>query len=72
MKVIINSHDYVMTRKQTKAVLKVAQKSVGQGIFGVEKDSTLFMKNEKFDSLEELDKHIKEYEKQGFKVYYRR
>lgn len=72
MKVIISDHDYVMTRKQAKGILKVAQKSVGQGIFAVEKDSTLFMKNDKFDSLEELNEHIKEYEEQGFKVYYRR
>lgn len=72
MKLIINENVYEMTRKRAKAVLKVAQKSVGQGIFGVEKNLTLFMKNEKFDSIEELDKQIKEYEEQGFKVYYRR
>lgn len=72
MKLIINENVYEMTRKRAKAVLKVAQKSVGQGIFGVEKNLTLFMKNEKFNSIDELDKQIKEYEKQGFKVYYRR
>lgn len=72
MIVIINNHDYKMTRKQANGVLKVARKSVKRGIFGVEKDLTLFMKNEKFDSLEELDKQIKDYKEQGFKVYYRR
>lgn len=72
MKLIINENVYEMTRKQVNGVIKIARKRVVQGIFAVEKRRNVFLKNETFDSLEELDIHIKEYEEQGFKVYYRR
>lgn len=70
MKVILKDSVYEMNRKQFRGVLNIAKKSVKTGIYAVEKDGIAEMKNEPFDSKEDLEKSIAEYEKNGFKVYY--
>ncbi len=70
MKVILKDSIYEMNRKQFHGVLDIAKKSVKMGIYAVEKDGIVEMKNEIFDSKEDLKKSIAKYEKNGFKVYY--
>jgi len=59
-----------MNRKQFRGVLDIAKKSVNAGIYLVEKDEIAEIKNETFDSKENLKKSVAEYEKNGFEVYY--
>lgn len=70
MRVILNKTVYEMTRKQFRGVLGIAKKSVKMGIYAVEKNGIVEMKNETFDSKEDLVKSVAEYAKNGFKVYY--
>ncbi len=70
MKVILKDSVYEMNRKQFRCVLDIANKSVKMGIYAVEKDGITEMKNEIFDSKEDLKKSVSEYEKNGFKVHY--
>ncbi len=70
MKVILNDSIYEMDKKQFRSVLDIAKKSVKMGIYAVEKDGIAEMKNEKFESKEDLKKSVAEYEKNGFKVYH--
>ncbi len=70
MRVILNNSIYEMNRKQFRGVLDIAKKSVKMGIYAVEKDGIAEMKNEPFDSKEDLNKFVEEYARNGFKVHY--
>lgn len=70
MKVILKDSIYEMSRKQFRGVLDIAKKSVKMGIYAVEKDGIAEMKNETFESEEDLKKSVSEYEKNGFKVHW--
>ena len=61
---------YNMPRKQVEGVIEFARKRVEFGIYAVEKKNVVELKNEPYDTKESLEKAIKEYEAQGFKVYY--
>lgn len=71
MRVILNDSVYEMNRKQFRAILGVAKKAVGTGIYAIEKDGMAEMKKEEFDSKEEMKQAIAEYTEKGFKVYYK-
>lgn len=70
MRVILENSVYEMNRKQFRAVMEVAKKSVKRGIYAIEKDGLAEMKKDTFDSKEDLRKAVAEYESKGFKVYY--
>lgn len=70
MRVILKDSIYEMNRKQFRCVLNIAKKSVKMGIYAVEKDGIAEMKNEIFESKEDLTKSVAEYEKNGFNVHY--
>ncbi len=70
MRIILKDNVYEMNRKQFRGVLDIAKKSVKMGIYAVEKDGIAEMKNETFDSKEDLEKSVAEYEENGFKAYY--
>lgn len=70
MRVILKDNVYQMNRKQFKEVLDIAKDSVKFGIYAVVKNGIAEMKNEAFDTKENLKKSVAEYEKNGFKVYY--
>ena len=61
---------YNMPRKQVEGVIEFARKHVGFGIYAISKKNAVELKNEPYDTKESLEKAIKEYEAQGFKVYY--
>ncbi len=63
MRVILKDSMYEMNRKQFRGVLDIAKKSVKMGIYAVEKDGIIEVKNETFDSKKNLKKSVAEYEK---------
>lgn len=70
MKVLINGHAYEMGRKAFRGVLDIAKNSVPFGIYAVRKGDFCEMRKDTFKSLEEMNKQIAEYQKQGFQVYF--
>ena len=70
MKVIVNDHLYEMTRKQLNSVLDIARKQIPFKIYAVEKDGICELRKDKFDSADELEKTVSEFERKGFKVRY--
>lgn len=69
MKVILKDKIYEMNRKQFNGLLDVARKSMKIGIYAVKKDGIAEMKNETFESKEELKKAVAEYAAKGFKAH---
>ena len=72
MKVIISESIYEMSRKEFKGVIDVAKGTNKCFIVAVEKNNIAEMKNEKFETQEELNNGITEYRTKGFRVYYKR
>ena len=70
MRVIVNDHVYEMTREQCDGVLKTGSKQVPSGIYAVEKDGMVELKNERFQSKKLLNREVVVHEKAGFKVYW--
>lgn len=69
MKVIINGTVYEMDKSQKAGVLTAASKYVPYGIYAVEKEGICELKNHRYKTKSGLDKAVKKYEEQGFKVY---
>ena len=61
---------YNMPKKQVEGVMEFAKKRVGFGIYAVKRKNAVELKNEPHETKESLEKAIKAYEEQGFKVYY--
>ena len=70
MRVLLNDHIYDMSRKQFDGVLKVAKRYGKHGIYAVEKDGAVEMKQETYSNKAGLEKAVSEYEEKGFQVYY--
>ena len=70
MKVLIDDHAYKMTIRQKKSVLSIASRMIKKGIYAVEKDGVCELKKEKYTTDEDLRKAVKDYEDNGFKVYF--
>ena len=70
MRVIINGKTYDMGNKQAGELIELAGRYLACGIYAVEKDGICELKNEKFETAEELQRAVKEYEDRGFKVRY--
>lgn len=67
---ILNGNVYEMTRKQIDGTLAVVKKNFSKGIYAVEKDGIVEMKNQPYKYTKNLNKAVAEYVKRGFKVYY--
>ena len=67
---ILNGNVYEMTRKQIDGTLAVVKKNFSNGIYAVEKDGIVEMKNQPYKYTKNLNKAVAEYVKRGFKVYY--
>lgn len=67
---ILNGNVYEMTRKQIDGTLAVVKKNFPKGIYAVEKDGIVEMKNQPYKYTKNLNKAVAEYVKRGFKVYY--
>lgn len=71
MKVILKDSVYEMTRAQLDGVLDAAVKSMDSGIYAIEMDETVEMKNEQYIDPVALRKAVRGYEEMGFKVYWK-
>lgn len=67
---ILNGNVYEMARKQIEGTLAVVKKNFSKGIYAVEKDGIVEMKNQPYKYTKNLNKAVAEYVKRGFKVYY--
>ena len=70
MKLIVEKSLYPMRKSEFKKVLNIASKNVPHGIYGVLKGDIGELKNEVYNSAEELEKAVNEYKKGGFEVFY--
>lgn len=70
MKVIIGKSAWRMRKTEFKKMLSLASKQVSHGIYGVLKGDIGELKNEPYNSAEELEKAVNEYENNGFEVFY--
>lgn len=70
MKVLINGQVYEMGRKTFHVALNIAKESIPFGIYAVRKDDFCEMRKDTFNSWQQMNKQIVEYQKQGFQVYF--
>ena len=70
MKLIIGKSVYRMRKSEFEKVLQTASKNVPHGIYGVLKGDIGELKNEVYNSAEELEKAVNKYKKDGFEVFY--
>lgn len=61
---------YKMSRSEMKKFLKIASEQVSFGIYAVEKDDTVEMRNDPCSSISKLKSLKREWKSQGFKVHY--
>lgn len=70
MKVKVAKRLYQMSRKEFEGILEtVAKQQVRMGVYAVEKNGYAELKCERCESVTQLKRMIREYRKQGFKVY---
>ena len=70
MRVSVGKTTYGMNQEEYIKLLNVASKQVPRGIYAVVKDDYCELKAERYNSIVELNKNIKEYKENGFSVYY--
>lgn len=70
MIVELNGKVYGMSLKGFKGILKIASSAVPFGIYAICKNQTAIMLNEKYESIEKLEKAVSKYKRNGFEVYY--
>lgn len=70
MRVILNNVIYGMNEQEGRKLIKVASKHVPLGIYAVEKDEIVELRNDICNSVKELEKLKSEYESKGFVVYF--
>lgn len=72
VKVVIGNKVWLMPRKQAQGMIQQIQESVKAKnmLIAVERDKTIVLTRECFDTKEELLKEIVGYSKRGFKCYH--
>ena len=60
---------YQMNRKEYKGLLKVAKEQIPLGIYALEKADYAELRCDKCNSVTQLKELIRQFKKQGFKVY---
>lgn len=69
MRVIVGQGVYDMSNRDAEKLLDIASGYVSNGIYGVEKDDLLELRNDVFTDKATMDEAISEYKALGFKVY---
>lgn len=69
MRVKVANRMYQMNRKGYKGLLKVAKEQVPFGIYALEKADYAELRCDKCNSVTQLKELIRQFKKQGFKVY---
>lgn len=70
LKVVVGKSVYETNRKGADGILKTARDKVPFGIYAIEKDSVVELRNDKFHDLDELKIQVSEFQDKGFKVYF--
>ena len=60
---------YQMTKNQAQNLLKIAKEQVPMGIYALEKEKTLELRNDKCKSKTQVKNLKRQFKKAGFKVY---
>lgn len=60
---------YSMTKNQAQNLLKMAKEQVPMGIYAIEKDKILELRNDKCNSVTKVKSLKRQFKKAGFKVY---
>ena len=69
MKVIVMNRVYQMTKNQAQNLLKLAKEQVPMGIYALEKDKILELRNDRCKSKTQVKNLKRQFKKAGFKVY---
>ncbi len=69
MKLIIDNSIYDMSRQQADKVLKVASEQIPLGVYAIEKDGIVELRNDKCKNKLQLKRLIQEFNVKGFNVY---
>lgn len=69
MTVKVMNRAYRMSRKEFTGLLQIASEQVPFGIYAVEKENYAELRRDKCSSMTQLKRMVREYQKQGLKVY---
>lgn len=58
-----------MTKNQAQNLLKIAKEQVPMGVYAIEKDKILEMRNDRCDSVTKVKSLKRQFKKAGFRVY---
>lgn len=70
MVVTIRGKAYRMSRKEAEKFLEKMKSNVPLGIYAVEKNGCIEMRNDKCKSITQLKEQKRDLKRRGFKVYY--
>ena len=69
MKVIVGQKVYQMSKNRAMNLLRWASEQVPRGIYALEKDKVIEMRNDKCSSVTQVKNLKRQFKKAGFKVY---
>lgn len=69
MKVLVGKKVYHMTKNEAQNLLKMAKEQVPMGVYAIEKDKILELRNDKCNSITKVKSLKRQFKKAGFKVY---
>ena len=69
MKVIVGKKVYQMSKNKAMNLLRLASEQVPRGIYALEKDKVIEMRNDKCNSATQVKSLKRQIKKAGFKVY---
>ena len=69
MKVIVGKRVYQMSKNKAMNLLRIASEQVLRGIYALEKDKIIEMRNDRCSSVTQVKNLKRQFKKAGFKVY---
>ncbi len=69
MKVIVGKRVYLMSKNKAMNLLRIASEQVPRGIYALEKDKIIEMRNDRCSSVTQVKNLKRQFKKAGFKVY---
>lgn len=69
MKVIVGKRVYQMSKNKAMNFLRIASEQVPRGIYALEKDKIIEMRNDRCSSVTQVKNLKRQFKKAGFKVY---
>ena len=69
MKVIVGKRVYQMSKNKVMNLLRIASEQVPRGIYALEKDKIIEMRNDRCSSVTQVKNLKRQFKKAGFKVY---